>query len=74
MENDNNCKSIDVLNFCILVGKYYIYVSKLNKSKVFIFEYIHSVKNKLEIIKMMHSVKGNLDVFDNHWSTLYNNI
>ena len=74
VENENNSKCIDVLNFCILLGKYYIYRTKLNQRKIFHIEYIHTVKNKLEVIKTMHSVKGNIIDFEKHWSTLYHNI
>ena len=46
VENYDNSNCIDVLNFCILIGKHYFKNAKSNNRKVFILEFIH-IMNKL---------------------------
>ena len=74
IENETNSSSINVLNFCILLGKSYIYKTKLNKGKVFLLEYIHVIKNKLDVMKVMYHTQDKVDHFEKHWLTLYRNI
>ena len=74
VENENCVKCIDVLNFCILLGKYYIYNTKRNQGKISILEYKHVMKNKIEILKVLYDTSGKSQYFHEHWARLYNNI
>ena len=71
--NDNNDTCVDVMNYCILIGKYYISKAKNVDETVSFLNYLHILKNKMEVMKTRYCLKGKEDVFEEKWSTLYNN-
>ena len=72
--NPNNDSNIDVLNYCILIGKYYIYYTKKSGARIFLFNFLHMLKNKLQILHTMYCLKERESVFEKKWSTLYENV
>ncbi len=74
IQNESNDVVISTLNYCILLGKYYIYCTKRNEEKIFFFNYVYMLKNKLEVFKMIHTIKGKSEEFNLKWSVLYDNL
>ena len=74
IQNPNNDLCIDNLNYCILIGKYYIYTVKKCGKVLFLFDFLQYIKNKIEIIYTMHCLQDKLDIFEKKWSTLYNSL
>lgn len=63
---------IEVMNYCILLAKYYIYCKKLNDCNVLdLYEYLVIVKSKLSIEKTI--CERNNRTFEK-WELIYNNL
>ena len=65
IQNPNNDSCIDALNYCILIGKYYIYSVKKSGKEIFLFDFLQYVKNKIEIIYTVYCLPDQLDIFEN---------
>jgi hypothetical protein len=63
-----------VLNFCIIVAKYYIYCSKRHQRNIFIIEFLAIVKNKLAVEEKISIQNNNQEHFRATWSLLYNKL
>ena len=72
--NPNNDINIDILNYCILVGKWYIYQTKQNNSQIFFFNYLSTLKSKLEILETVYIERNKVKVFTDKWSFVYDNV
>ncbi len=58
-------KIFKVINFCILIAKYYIYIQKLiNSNKIDFFDYLAQLKQKLQIEKIICVDEGNPSKFE----------
>ncbi len=69
--NSNNDNILFLLNYCILIGKWYIFKQKyLGKSFSFV-EYLHELKAELEIEKYLLNLEGKSEVFLLKWNILY---
>ena len=71
---NNNDSNLDVMNYCILTGKYYIFGVKNNGETVSFFNYLLVFKNKMEVMKMRYGLKDEEHVFEEKWSTLFHNL
>ena len=71
-ENEDIC--FDVMNYCILIAKYYIYTVKTAGGKVCILNYIYMLKSMLNILKTMYYLQDKINVFEAKWSTLFYSI
>ena len=65
--------NIDIMNLCILYGKWYIYHCKKDKHELFIIDYIKLVKDKLEGEKMWCTLRQN-NLFEEKWKFFYDNL
>ena len=74
IKNENNDVIIDVLNYCIIFGKWYIYATKKSENKIFFLHFLHKLKNRLLVLETMHIMNNKLDVFTEKWSTIYDNL
>ena len=72
--NPNNDHNINTLNYCILYGKYYIYCTKINCDKIFLFKFLQLLKNKLDVLYTQHCIKNKVADFMSRWSLIYENI
>ena len=72
--NDNDDLCFDVMNYCILLAKFYLYSTKMAGGKVFILSYLHLLKNNLEVLKTLYHLKGKETDFESKWSPLYNSL
>ena len=72
--NPNNDMLIDVFNYCILFGKWFIFNAKQKAENVFFFNFLCELKNKLQVIETLYSLNDNLSAFELKWSLLYTNI
>ena len=63
-----------VLNFCLIIAKYYIYCSKRHQKRLFLIEFLAIVKNKLAVEEMISLQNTNQDHFRATWSLLYNKL
>ena len=73
MLNENNDSNVDVLNYCILTGKFYVSGAKNAGEMVSLFKYLYILKNRLEVMKTRYCIKDKEQVFEKKWSTLYEN-
>ena len=64
---------IDIFNYCILYGKWYIYSCKKDDTQMFILNYIKYIKDKLQIEKTICEMKKE-DIFEKRWSLFYNSM
>ena len=69
--NTEQNQLFNCLNYIILHGKRYIYVTKLNKIPMFSLDFLVQLKNNLEIGKYALSMNGNFDKFFNKFGLLY---
>ena len=70
--NYNNDTLIDVLNFCVLFAKYFIYKNKKERQGICLEEYKQLLKKRLESEKYIYCAKGkNLD-FEERWQLIQN--
>ena len=58
------------LNFCILYGKYYIYVQKNKSENINFVSFLHLLKRKILVYKHINAVNGKLQQFQINWSAL----
>ena len=72
--NDNDDKSFDAMNYCILLAKFYLYSTKMAGGKVFILSFLHVLKNNLEVLKTLYYLKDKEIDFESKWSTLYHSL
>ena len=70
MPNPNEDKIIDVLNLCILYGKWYISECKKNNTQLFLPNYIRMVKGKLTTEKTLSCIQGD-ESFEKRWLDFY---
>ena len=72
--NPQKDQAINTLNYCILYGKYYIYCTKSNGDKIFLFNFLQLLKNKLDVLYTQHCVKNKVFDFMSRWSLIYENV
>ena len=58
------------LNFCLILGKYFIYNCKRNQSDIFFINYLRTLKSKLIIEEEIHTRNLTLKKFDLTWRYL----
>ncbi len=58
-------KIFKVINFCILIAKYYIYIQKLiNSNKIDFYDYLVQLQQKLQIENIICIDEGNPSKFE----------
>ena len=56
--NDSKNDIIDFMNYCILYGKWYIYVNKKKDTEIFFLSFIRFIKDKLLCEITISKIKG----------------
>ena len=69
--NPFNYDHIDVLNYCIIYAKSYIYKCKRDEKKLCFFEFLILLKNRMEVMHYLSTVKNKENTFLNKWSIIY---
>jgi hypothetical protein len=64
--NKDECK----LNACLQLGRWYIYVEKLQLQRPFLYKFLCQLKYKIKIEKMIYLRNGQLEKFDGMWGEL----
>ena len=72
--NETQNNTIHQLNLLLLLGRYYIYVSKQKKENLDIFTFLHECKSYLMIEQEIKAVANDSDQFNRMWGELIDNI
>ena len=62
---------IDILNYCIIYAKFYIYQCKKDSKNICFFEFLILLKNKIEILHYISIVNDTVTKFNKKWSILH---
>lgn len=60
-----------VLNFCIILSKYYMFMSKLNQNQIIFLNFLKILKNKLVVEEAIQTKKLSLNKFYDIWRYLF---
>ena len=69
IENKSDNELLYIYNYCLLLGKYYIYKKKTNEQRINFTEFLNILKERLQIEKYILSTKGEDEKF-NKWVPL----
>lgn len=72
--NNNDLVAIQVLNFCILFAKFFIYKRKSSSADIDFYTYQVELKHRLEIEHMICMQQGRLNLYYNVWESVENNL
>jgi hypothetical protein len=72
LENESNDKVINQLNYIMLHGIYYVYVSKQAKKELDVYNFLLDCKNKLLMEQEIMSSQDRSDSFEKNWRELLN--
>ena len=59
-----------VLNFCLILAKYYIYTCKRNQMQIDFIGYLNKLKQKLTTEEAIHFKNSTSNIFDKIWGFL----
>ena len=68
--NPTNCLLIKSLNFCILLGKSFIYKKKKKSQEVTMYIYLIELKNRLQVENVIACQNGQEEHFNNQWLSI----
>ena len=68
--NNNNDSVLNVLNFCILHGKWYIRKKKSKEEEITLKGFLHYISKRLEVEKYSLTGKGKSNYFMSKWGPL----
>jgi len=74
LSNPNDDCILNIMNYLILTGKWYIFTCKNEPKRMLLKEYLGKLKNRLEIEKYIMYNKGNAEEFHRSWDILLNNL
>ncbi len=63
-----------ILNFCLILGKYYIYITKKCQQDIFFLNFLIMLKEKLVIEEGVNLMKGTIDTFYMVWGYLFESV
>ena len=72
--NPNDDNVISIINYCILMAKYYIAETKKNENEPNLYDYLRFIKHKLELDMVNSKIENKEQIFLTNWSLLYDNI
>ena len=65
---------LNVLNFCILFAKYYIYKQKKDKKEIELYKYQIELKNRLESEYIICEQQNSAERFKEMWKNILENL
>ena len=72
--NENNLNVLNVINFCILFAKYYIYKQKKERKDIDFYRYQIELRNRLEIECIICTQQQNIEMFNEMWKDVLENL
>ena len=72
--NENNLDLLNVINFCILFAKYYIYKQKKERKVIEFYRYQIELKTRLEIECIICTQKQQIENFNEMWKDILENL
>jgi hypothetical protein len=69
-----NQKSLETLNACLLLAKWYIYKCKLSDEKLFFYKFLCDMKFYIIIEKTINIEQGKLDSYNKIWKNIDDNL
>lgn len=69
--NPFNQDNIDVLNYCILFAKLFIYKCKKEETRICLYEFLAILKNRIEVLYILAIMQDKQTKFKKKWSCLY---
>ena len=74
LPNENKDMVIDVLNYCILFAKHYVYYRKINDFEISFALFLKRLKNRIEVERYIIVSQKNINVFNEKWNILYTSL
>ena len=74
LNNENKDLIIDVLNYCILFAKHFIYARKIDNSEISFTIFLKQLKHRIEIERYLLVSQKNIDMFNEKWYTLFTSL
>jgi len=72
---ENSSSEIKMINYLLIVGKWYIYTQKLaNQKLIDFYRFLPFLKEKLHIKYLSHKYNNTQCLFERKWGKIYNNI
>jgi len=72
---ENSSSEIKMINYLLIVGKWYIYTQKLaNQKLIDFYRFLPFLKEKLHIKYLSHKYNNTQFLFERKWGKIYNNI
>ena len=72
--NPNDDSVIDIINYCILMAKYYIAETRKKDNEPNLYEYLRFIKYKLDLDLVHSRIENREQQFMTKWSLLYDNV
>ena len=70
-DNEDNDNVLFLLDYCILLGKYYIFKQKLLEKNVSFIGYLFDLKHDISIVKYNLFLENKGSIFELKWKSLY---
>jgi hypothetical protein len=71
LQTESNDQTLFIINYCILMGKWYIYTQRLRENTLFFIEYLQKLKNYINTEKFILYTEQKERVFERKWKVLY---
>ena len=71
METIHNSSNDHMINFLILLGKWYLNKQKSCKSDIIFTEFVQVIRDKLNAVRLTHVMNDTLNDFMNRYGILY---
>ena len=68
--NPFNCDNIDILNYCILFAKQFIYNCKKDEKRICLYEFLVKLKNRIEVLHTIAIMQDKQRIFRNKWECI----
>ena len=71
--NFSNIMYSDVLNYCLILAKYFIYTKKKQEktTEINILHFLHLLKTKLNMMYEYSNINSQQEVFEFKWNIIY---
>lgn len=69
--NETRGSFLSVLDYCILIGKWYLFKTRLAEKYVSFIEFLQELKYHVNIEQYLLNLEGKQEQFENKWKTLY---